>query len=121
MKAPLRLAARIQRFALLGSLVLMLGGVLWFRTSYALLSAPGVANDVAATHPPGSLCLVVKHPATVQSGDVVFVDEPPDRVRLTRIEAVRADGWLRLPDGSHVGRDAVRARVMTVFGGKDGK
>lgn len=118
----LRLARLVRRLAL--PCILIGGFALWY--SYGVLDVPAGMDLMSDTHPPGTRCVVAKHPRALPRGAVVFVDMPPVGTLIARVEAVLSDGqvllasdnpdsrfadWLQTP----VPPAAVRGLVLVAF------
>jgi len=117
----LRLARRV-RF--LGLPFVVLGG-LWLWRSYGMLGVPSGMDTLPSTHPPGTRCLVDKHPHTIVPGAVVFAEAGGGLV-LGRVAEVTPSGQLRLEAENAASRwaylladpvpmGAVRGLVLVTF------
>ncbi len=115
-------AAQLMRRLMLPAAVVV---ALWVYLTVGLLRVPLGMDTLTETHPEGSLCVIDKRSASVQTGAVVFVDALGGTL-LSRVSS-RDDGFIRLrhdnrgsafPDGEELGPlpiSAVRGVVLAVF------
>lgn len=123
-RASLPWTLRLARWTRRLALPLLLVGVVSLWHGYGMLTVPAGMDTLPETHPPGTRCLVAKHPRHLVAGAVVFAEVAAGTV-LGRIAAVDGEMLLLAADNqasryaawlpTHVPRRAVRGLVLVTF------